>query len=72
MSTDVPMMFVCKNSDGSAIERSTWLSAAKLMTTSGRSSAKRAQTASRSQMSTLAKRKFGCPSNGASVERLPA
>ena len=41
MSTDVPMMFVCKNSDGSAIERSTWLSAAKFTTTSGCSSAKR-------------------------------
>ena len=41
MSTDVPMIFVCRNSDGSAIERSTWLSAAKFTTTSGRSSSNR-------------------------------
>ena len=59
ISTEVPIILVCKKTSGFSIERSTWDSAAKLTITSGFSSSKRVYTPGRSQISSFTKRKFG-------------
>ena len=66
------VVLVCKKISGSSIERSTWLSAAKLITASGFSSSKRRNTPSLSQISSLTKRKFGLSHTLFSVLRFPA
>src|SRR3546814_10293166 len=57
---------------GPSIERSTWLSAAKLTTASGRCSASRRSIRSRSPMSPWTKTCAGLSFSDASVSRLPA
>ena len=72
MSTLVPMIFVWRKTPGSSMDRSTWLSAAKLMTASGCSSSNRRLMPSRSQISSLQNRKLGYSITEARVERFPA
>src|SRR5690606_11348962 len=60
------------NAAGPSIERSTWHSAAKFSTASGRCSASRRETSARSPSSAWMKTWSGLPSRSLSDSRLPA
>jgi hypothetical protein len=65
-------MLVWMKALASSMERSTWLSAAKFTTASGRCSAKTRRTSTRSAMSPWTKVRRGSPRTSARFSRLPA
>ena len=72
IKTAVPIILVSRKTPGFSIERSTWLSAAKLTTISGCSSSNSFSTASLLVMLSFTNLKFGLSITGASVDMFPA